>query len=437
MKYINLLVVGDSEVRIFWEGRNLLKDEYGVFVQTEYRSGATLEDCLGQIQRQMKPSTHIIIIWALTPFAWRRTTIKNPEQQETTIFRPSLHLSIDQIPAMMNQIMRHVLQVNPNCRVYLSIPAVKDLYRFNQTRLIQAWGEDYRDFLEDHMDYNPERMRRYSLQAYYLFCGLKKGQYRWEGKNLLYGNGALNCYNYKRPNARSQRKIRVAHTEYLNGMSLHLNSELIPDGLHGNQTYLKYYLINNKGIFKQFRDFPPHRPLQKKVKKQGLLGDCPQDSDTVWKVNRANKMPKPSEKTPLPMDRVTECLYQFADMEQPSTSSQGRVYITPTPYTGMAAELQSSATPIHFTQAPFYQHQAPLATPTNNIPFYTVMGYDCGTVSDHIQNDFNSDAHIAVRDFLETRRQKGHGDKKRQLQDLDDVIKVAEQEKEIIKKRKK
>ena len=45
MKYINLLVVGDSEVRIFWEGRNLLKDEYGVFAQTEYRSGATLEDC--------------------------------------------------------------------------------------------------------------------------------------------------------------------------------------------------------------------------------------------------------------------------------------------------------------------------------------------------------------------------------------------------------
>src|ERR1700755_120459 len=190
MKYINLLVVGDSEVRIFWEGRNLLKDEYGVFVQTEYRSGATLEDCLGHIQRQMKPSTHIIIIWALTPFAWRRTTIKNPDQRKTTIFRPSLHLSIDQIPAMMNQIMRHVLQVNPNCRVYLSIPAVKDLYKFNQPRLIQAWGEDYCDFLEDHIDYNPKRMRRYSLQ---------------------------------------------------------LNSELSPDGLHGNQAYSKF--LNSSGIF--------------------------------------------------------------------------------------------------------------------------------------------------------------------------------------------
>ncbi|KAB7502617.1 Cyclin-L1 [Armadillidium nasatum] len=200
-------------------------------------------------------------------------------------------------------------------------------------------------------------MRRYSLQAYYLFCSLKKTQYRWEGKNLLYGNGALNCYNYKRPKARSQRRIRVAHTEYLNGIS---------------------------GISH------PHRPLQKRIKKQGLLGDCPQDNNTVWRVNQTNRTPKPSERTPLPVDQVAECLYQVTDLEQPSTSSQGR-------------------------------HQAPLATSTNNIPFYTVMGYDPGMVSDHIQNDFNSDAHIAVRDFLENRKQKGHGDKKRQLQDLDDV----------------
>ncbi|KAL7632946.1 UNVERIFIED_CONTAM: hypothetical protein RMT77_016777 [Armadillidium vulgare] len=106
------------------------------------------------------------------------------------------------------------------------------------------------------------------------------------------------------------------------------------------------------------------------------------------------------------MDRVYECLHRFIDLEQPSTTSRGKVYIPSTPYTNMAVEPKSSAAPLHFTPTPFYQHQASLATSTNNLPFYAVMGYDPGTVSDHIQNDFNSDAHIAVCDFLENRRQK-------------------------------
>ncbi|RXG72140.1 hypothetical protein Avbf_02159 [Armadillidium vulgare] len=102
--------------------------------------------------------------------------------RKTTIFRPSLHLSIDQIPAMMNQIKRHVLQVNPNCRVYFLYQLSKiSTSLINQTDT--SMGKDYVIFLEDHIDFNPERMRRYSLQ---------------------------------------------------------LNSELIPDGLHGNQAYSKF-----------------------------------------------------------------------------------------------------------------------------------------------------------------------------------------------------
>ncbi|KAL7641819.1 UNVERIFIED_CONTAM: hypothetical protein RMT77_007693 [Armadillidium vulgare] len=124
---INLLVVGSSEVRMFVEGRELIGEEYGVKVRVEYQKGCILDASLGQIRRQMKPTTHLIIIWALMPYGWHRTPIRAQGKREITIFRPAIYFSLQPILGLMNQIMRHVLRVNPNCYVYLAIPAVKDL----------------------------------------------------------------------------------------------------------------------------------------------------------------------------------------------------------------------------------------------------------------------------------------------------------------------
>ncbi|KAL7641242.1 UNVERIFIED_CONTAM: hypothetical protein RMT77_008380 [Armadillidium vulgare] len=123
---INLLVVGSSEVRMFAEGTDHLKNQYNVKVQVEYKSGAILDDCLYQIKHKMNPHTHMIILWALTPYGWRRTPNRTKGKQDITVCRPALHVSVDPIPGLMNPIMQYVSSVNPECEVYLSIPAVKD-----------------------------------------------------------------------------------------------------------------------------------------------------------------------------------------------------------------------------------------------------------------------------------------------------------------------
>ncbi|KAL7640327.1 UNVERIFIED_CONTAM: hypothetical protein RMT77_008591 [Armadillidium vulgare] len=186
---VNLLVVGSSEVRMFWEGRQYLQQEYGIRVRVDYQAGAVLEESLRQIKRSMKPNTQILIIWALTPYAWKRTPIRTKNKWDTTIFRPSKFLSIENVPGLMNHIMRYVLQVNPYCSVYLSIPAIKDMYCFNESRLVKAWGENYRDYHLHYAEYNPEQMRTSSVRAYSLFCSLKKPHYHWEEKQLLFAVG--------------------------------------------------------------------------------------------------------------------------------------------------------------------------------------------------------------------------------------------------------
>src|ERR1700755_8895 len=166
---INLLVVGSSEVRMFAEGRDYLKNQYNVKVQVEYKSGAILDDCLSQIKRKMTPHTHMIILWALTLYGWHRTTIRTKGKQDITVFRPTLHVSIDKIPGIMNQIMRYVSSVNPDCDVYVSIPAIKDLYQFNQQRIVRSWGFSYKNFLKNHYKLGQEPMRDHSIYVYRLF----------------------------------------------------------------------------------------------------------------------------------------------------------------------------------------------------------------------------------------------------------------------------
>ncbi|KAB7500059.1 hypothetical protein Anas_14532, partial [Armadillidium nasatum] len=63
--------------------------------------------CLDQIKRQMKPTTHLIIVWALTPYGWRRTSIRTRGKPDTTIFRPATFFSLQDIPRHMNQIMSY------------------------------------------------------------------------------------------------------------------------------------------------------------------------------------------------------------------------------------------------------------------------------------------------------------------------------------------
>ncbi|KAL7630353.1 UNVERIFIED_CONTAM: hypothetical protein RMT77_019495 [Armadillidium vulgare] len=135
---------------MFMEGKEYLQREYGINVQVEYKAGTVLSECLGQIKRSLKPTTQILIIWALTPYAWKQTPIRAKNKKEIRIFRPNRYLSIDPIPGLMDRIMEYVHQISPNCAVYLSIPAVKDLYTFNETILVKAWGETYRDYLLNH-----------------------------------------------------------------------------------------------------------------------------------------------------------------------------------------------------------------------------------------------------------------------------------------------
>ncbi|KAL7647740.1 UNVERIFIED_CONTAM: hypothetical protein RMT77_001349 [Armadillidium vulgare] len=438
---INLLVVGSSEVRMFVEGRELLKREYGMDVKVEYRKGCTLDYCLGQVQRQMKPTTHLIIVWALTPYGWRRTGIRTRGKPEITIFRPAIYFSLRDIPRLMNQIVEYVYRVNPKCLVYLAIPAVKDLYTFNQTRIVRAWGEDYQDFLKNHTDYNPKQMRKHSVYVYDQFTSLYQDTYYWEGKHLIYGNSALNCYVCyvkKRPDAAHHKRRGVEHVNFLNGVTNILNSDLLPDGLHGNQLFFKYYWKRNKSILnyvREINDIPPPFKPPVAPPRPPLLGDAPtityQTTDATGQMIHTSSTSQNLENTERP-DRVSQILYTFTDLNQPSTSRDGFTsqgsFQTPTREEYIASPYTQPQCITHMPSS--FSHQGCMSNPITNPLVYS------SAFTSYDSDDADVDADISVRDFINERKRKGHSDTEVLIRDLDKMIKTVKKEQEILKRRK-
>ncbi|KAB7499731.1 hypothetical protein Anas_14738 [Armadillidium nasatum] len=415
-KYINLLVVGSSEVRMFIEGRELLRREYGVDVRVEYRSGCTLDYCLDQIKRQMKPTTHLIIVWALTPYGWRRTSIRTRGKPDTTIFRPATFFSLQDIPRHMNQIMS-----NPRHQ-RICTPLIKP-------GLFVAWGEKYRNFLKDHVDYNPERMRKHSVNLYHQFTSLYQDVYYWEGKHLIYGNSALNCYIKKRPDAVHHKRRGVEHVNYLQGVTDILNSELLPDGLHGNRLFFKYYWKRNKSILKSIREInnippPPETPVT--PSRKPLLGDAPTVSLQTIDANRRNV-----EHDEVP-DHVSQILYHFTDLNQPSTSREGLssqgLFIPPT----REGNITSPDTHTQcITQMPSYPSSYQYCMPKSFInPHDYSFSY-----TQYDSDDADTEASITVRDFINERKRRRNSNSGELIKDLDKIIKNAKKEQEILKRR--
>lgn len=71
------------------------------------------------------------------------------------------------------------------------------------------------------------------------------------------------------PTVKKYKKILIPHKAYFNGESLSINSDLLLDGLHSNQQFFKYFMINHQ-IFCNFRGTSPivhNHPKKKKTSK--------------------------------------------------------------------------------------------------------------------------------------------------------------------------
>ncbi|KAL7635365.1 UNVERIFIED_CONTAM: hypothetical protein RMT77_014432 [Armadillidium vulgare] len=443
-RMINLLIVGSSEARMFLDGKEHLREVYNVNIQVEFRPGVVLDECLAQIKKKMKPNTHVIIIWALTPYGWKREYIRAKGKREISVFRPALHVSLDPIPRLMNHIMRYVYSVNSSCEVYLSIPAVKDMYKFNQNRLIKNWGIEYKNCLENNHKLGMEPMQHHSIQMYHMFQYLWRNEYHWEDKKLIYGNGAFNLYTKHLAHRSTQPLAFVPHKAFLRKEHPSLDSDLLPDGLHGNQKFLKYYMMDNKKIFLNYwttnepTSTPPPTHTKKQQGKESLLGDDPgepyQHLRTITPTNNNQ-----NEISPTP-EHVSKILNRFVDVSQPSTSRDGLVEAH-NPSVTRQEWRNSSYTPYtHTAYVPHIMH-VPNSFPNPAVfPSCSSYEYSRSHATPHdmrLDPERDADAHSLIREFLEDRRKRGQGEKRKQMEDLNSIIRVALYELEVVKKRKK
>ncbi|KAL7630355.1 UNVERIFIED_CONTAM: hypothetical protein RMT77_019497 [Armadillidium vulgare] len=201
----------------------------------------------------MTPETKIVLLWALTPLVWRRVSIEEAGRR-FTVFAPNENFSLDEVPQIMEEITTHVKSKNRNCAIFLVLPVIKDMYHFNQKRLVQNLDESYRHFLQDDPDLNPYRMRDFAVSAFNRFMELESDDYLWADKQILKASYAINRHFHISGRTRRERKERgwvSPHVRFIQFRSLSLNLEIMPDGLHGNADFMKSFILVYRRVFQQ------------------------------------------------------------------------------------------------------------------------------------------------------------------------------------------
>lgn len=155
--------------------------------------------------------------------------------------------------------------------------------------------------------------------------------YDWLNKILLFGNSRINHF-YQGPQWKRFKVQTFPHITFFKEM-IELNISLVPDRLHGNQDFLKYFLIAHHWIFNCFTTV--ERPLSPGAKQPcGHLHDHYQmihhsmtlpkedfDNEADAHQELEDNIPQISHgRSAIPPDRVAEILYQFTYQNQPSTS---------------------------------------------------------------------------------------------------------------------
>ncbi|KAL7630706.1 UNVERIFIED_CONTAM: hypothetical protein RMT77_019085 [Armadillidium vulgare] len=246
-----ILIIGASEVAKFDQIRDFVREELEEELTIDSYPGRPLESCNRVVQERMTPETKIVLLWALTPLAWRRVNIEEAGQQ-FTVFAPNENFSLQDVPQIMEDITTYVKSINRNCSIFLVLPAIKDMYQFNQKRLVRNLGEPYRHFLQNDLDLNPQRMRDFAIRAYWRFMELEGDDFNWNNKRILKANYAINRHFHLSGRDRRARRERgwiPPHTRFMQSQSLSLNLSIMPDGLHGTADFMRKFVLTYRRVF--------------------------------------------------------------------------------------------------------------------------------------------------------------------------------------------
>ncbi|KAL7638475.1 UNVERIFIED_CONTAM: hypothetical protein RMT77_011045 [Armadillidium vulgare] len=243
------LVIGDSEVEMFERHHELLREEWNADVRASFRSGRTLLKCEEVLQQWMTEDTRVVLIWALTCMAWEMRPLYS-RRPYTRIAEPKLDMDLSVVGPIMTNLVNIAKRVNSNCQVFLVIPTIKDLYTFNQKKIIRKHGMEDRDMLLNHPYLNPYAMRDHSIKVYEQFGKIATNEFSWPHKRFLKANHAINRY-YSMTGTRRSESFVPLHTRYLRKETEILGlQEIMADGLHGNREFLKWFIKGHDALIR-------------------------------------------------------------------------------------------------------------------------------------------------------------------------------------------
>ncbi|KAL7637003.1 UNVERIFIED_CONTAM: hypothetical protein RMT77_012761 [Armadillidium vulgare] len=176
--------------------------------------------------------------------------------------------------------------------------------------------------------------------------------------------------------------------------------------------------------------------------RKSLLGDFPGDLYRQCQSPSHISVNQPVPRSSPPPDRISEMLYKFGTLDQPSTSRAGLV--VESPHQNACNEefyspfCHTPHTSTHYPVPLVVRNNAFTNQPSSFPHLVDNSVYDQNTSQNEpVNTNVAMEAHAVVRNYLENRTSRGLGEKRKLMMSLDHLIKAAEYEREMIKRFKK
>ena len=139
----NVLIVGYSEAIGFEDIVHRIKNQFLINLEIEGKRGTSLINVQPLIKGKMSELTDIVIITGLTCMSWKKVPFKDDDPNSPYLITFDETYNNHDVVSCMEDLVGECIQKNSDVKVYLLIPTVKDIFKFNRKLLTKQKANSF------------------------------------------------------------------------------------------------------------------------------------------------------------------------------------------------------------------------------------------------------------------------------------------------------
>ena len=230
---MNILILGDSEAKQFGDAKQRLQNQFLFNIKIDYKRGTSLLDTLPMIHRSMDELTDIVIVTGLTCFSWKKIPFNEEEPNSLFLITHNEDYSNHNVAQYMEELVQACQQKNTDVKVYLLIPTIKDIFKFNKKYLYKQRATHKQKEIERTYKFSLAYLSNKAREIFHQHRDLVHNEeFNWTNRLCMKMTPVVINLQAKQSRIANLDKNDTPMGKYITGLTNTLDSDIVPDGIH-------------------------------------------------------------------------------------------------------------------------------------------------------------------------------------------------------------